>query len=490
MREIAHLTFMPALLAIAAFCACAQTFTTLHRFDGTDGQFPVAALVEGTDGNLYGTALAGGAYGSGTVFRITPDGKLTTLYNFCAQSGCPDGTYVGGLVLAMSGNFYSTAANGGAYGMGTVFRITPSGELTTLYSFCAQGGTVCPDGVGSGGLVQAASGDFYGTTTVGGSSNNGCEELSGCGTIYRITPSGVLTTLYRFCEQPGTSGCPGYGYFGGPLVQAINGEFYQVTPWGGADGGNSIVQVTPQGEVTTLVDLCEASGCPDGYNPMGGLIQAADGNFYGTAFNGGVYDNGTVFKVTQGGTLSLLYSFCEQTGCPDGAASMAGLVEGSDGNFYGTTVSGGDQASGTVFKVTPSGALTTLYSFPPAGVGGPSPVAPLIQATNGDFYGTTSVGGLSCGLHVGCGTIFRVSLGLAPFVKTLPHSGKIGDAISILGTDLTGTTAVTFNGAPATFTVLSGSHLTATIPAGAITGKIQVTTPGGVLSSAGPFFVR
>jgi uncharacterized repeat protein (TIGR03803 family) len=201
----------------------AQTFTTLHSFDGTDGAGP-AGLVQGTSGDLYGTTGAGGAGANadGTIFKITPSGRLTTLYTFCSQGGCTNGySPLAGLAQARNGDFYGSTDYGGTHGPGTIFKITPSGTLTTLYSFCAQSG--CPDGgYPIGGLVQATNGNLYGTTSGGGAG----------GTIFKITPSSTLTTLYNFCSQ---SGCTDGDFPVAGLVQATNGDLYGTTEWGGAN---------------------------------------------------------------------------------------------------------------------------------------------------------------------------------------------------------------------------------------------------------------
>jgi uncharacterized repeat protein (TIGR03803 family) len=221
----------------------------------------------------------------------------------------------------------------------------------------------------------------------------------------------------------------------------------------------------------------------------------ACGSGAGTVFQG----DGTVFKITPGGTLATLYSFCSQSACADGEYPDAGLVRGTDGNFYGTTYSGGAGANGgggTLFRITPDGTLTTLYSFCSQGTpeypckDGASPFAGLVQATDGNFYGTTYSGGASraCGTY-GCGTVFSLSVGLAPFVETQPTSGWVGAAVKILGTNLTGATRVMFNGHAAVFTVVSSSLITTTVPAGATTGAVEVVTPSGALSSNVPFRV-
>ena len=482
-----------ALYATAATALPAQTFTTLHSFDGTDGANPLAGLVQAADGNFYGTTNYGGANfcppsGCGSVFRISPSGTLTTLYSFCSQRGCADGANPqAGLVQSTGGSLYGTALAGGASGHGTVFKITPSGTLTVLYTFCPQGGQSCTDGAGPyAGLALGTNGDFYGTTEGGGA--------NGAGTVFKITPSGTLTTVYSFCSK---SACAdGASPYAG-LLLGTNGDFYGTVVGGGANGYGTIFKITPSGALTTVYSFCSKSVCADGGSPYGGLVQANSGDLYGTTYTGPTGTNcngggcGTIFKITLSGTLTTLYSFCHQFDCPDGAGPYAGLVLGTNGDFYGTTVGGGISSSGTIFQITKSGTLTTLYSFcsvefPCAD--GEAPFAGLVQGTNGMFYGTALWGG-SNACQGGCGTIFSLSVGLGPFVKTQPISGKIGAAVKILGTELTGATSVTFNGTAAAFTVVSSSLITTTVPAGATTGKITVATPSGTLSSNVPFRV-
>jgi len=487
-RAVYHAISVLALCMATAVALSAQTFTTLFSFDGTDGLEPYAALVQGVDGDLYGTTIYGGAHNFGTVFKITRGGALTTLHSFCAQSGCTDGQEPGGLVLAPNGDFYGTAG-GGAYRSGTLFNITPNGKFTTLYSFCAHGGPYCPDGSGPNGLVTAPNGDLYGTTSSGGtpSSDNRC--YGGCGTVFKLAAGGTLTTLYRFCVQ---AGCPDGAEPNG-LAQSPDGDFYGATYGGGAGGSGAIFKISPGGKLDTLYSFCTQAGCPDGYNPAAGLVQALDGDFYGTTYRGGSNGYGTIFKVSQSGALTTLHNFCEQSGCADGAAPYARLMPATDGNLYGTTLSGGDGNGGTVFEITPGGALTTLHSFcaQSACVPGPNVQGSLIQATSGDIYGTTLFGGPVHEVcqHLGCGTFFRLAGGLTSFVKTLPHSSRVGTTIRILGTNLSGAYGVLFNGAPAEFTPISDTEISTVVPVGATTGKIKIVTPAGVIFSGGPFFI-
>ena len=468
-------TWALILYVATAIALPAQTFTTLHNFDGTDGAQPFAALIQGTDGNFYGTTYRGGANGSaGTVFRVTRLGALTTLFTFCSQTACTDGYEpYAGLIQAVDGNFYGTTSNGGANTAGgTIFKITSGAVLTTLYSFGSPGGST-EGSHPQAGLVQAANGgDFYGTTAQGGGASDG-------GTVFEVTSAGTLTTLHSFCPQGDCSdgAVPEAG-----LVRAGNGDFYGTTTQGGANLAGTVFRITPSGTLTTLYSFCSQSACADGEDPHAGLVQGANGNLYGTTLEGGDNFGGTIFEITPSGTLTTLYSFCAQNGCPDGANPRAGLIQATNGDFYGTTTQGGANLAGTIFAITPGGALTTLHSFDASNNGEPS--AGLMQATDGAFYGATTFGGTS-----NLGTVFSLSVGLRPFVETQTTSGKIGGVVKILGTDLTGAISVNFNGTPATFTVAAPSLIIATVPAGATSGKIQIVVPAGTLSSNQPFHV-
>jgi uncharacterized repeat protein (TIGR03803 family) len=458
---------LPAVITTQS--AQAQTFTTLHSFDGTDGENPYyAGLVQATNGNLYGTTYGGGANGYGTVYKITPGGTLTTVYNFCSQSGCVDGASpAAGLILATNGNFYGTTHSGGVTGVGTVFKITPSGTLTTLYSFCPQGAG-CTDGQDPiTGLIQATDGNFYGVTGYGGAYT--------LGSVFKITPSGTLTTLYSFCSG-GVDNCTDGDLPFAALVQATNGNLYGAASGGGADNNGTIFEITTSGALTTI----HSFDSTDGSGPLAALVQATDGNLYGTTVEGGATDVGTVFKITPSGTLTTLYNFCSLSGCADGENPSAALVQATNGRFYGTTATYGTLFEGTIFEITSTGTLTTLYNF--CCMNGANPYAALVQDTNGRFYGTTNREGLGV-CPSGCGTVFGLSVGLGPFVETLPASGRVGAAVKILGTSLTGATSVTFNGTAATFTVVSSSEITTTVPAGATSGKVKVVTSSGTLTS-------
>jgi uncharacterized repeat protein (TIGR03803 family) len=475
------------ICVVCIFCAAEAigspatiTYRILVSFDGTNGAYPeYMSLVQGLNGSLYGTTAGGGVNNYGTVFKITPSGTLTTIYNFCSQTNCTDGSVpYPGLLLATNGTLYGITTAGGTNssacygsGCGTVFKITPSGTLTTIYNFCSQ--TNCTDGNAPvAGLVQGTDGSFYGTTTGGGSAH--CPD--GCGTVFKITPTGALTTLHSFDVSDGDNPWAG-------LVQAIDGNFYGTTVNGGANssacygsGCGTVFKITPSGNLTTIYNFCPQTNCPDGRSPItpfAGLVQGADGKLYGTTQQGGNGSGcgngcGTVFKITPSGTLTTLHNFDKPGGYP-----YAGLVQATDGDFYGTTF----LYRGTVFKITPSGTLTTLHNFLGGG-GGEYPQGGLVQATNGKFYGATSRGGVD---HYG--TVFSLSVGLGPFVKTLPTSGKVGAHVIILGNNLKGTTSVAFNDTAASFTVVSNTEIKTTVPISATTGFVTVTTPKETLKS-------
>ena len=457
-----------------------RTFRSLASFNGTNGDYPqYGSVLQGFDGNFYGTTYEGGVSthcffreGCGIVFKITPRGKLSTVYNFCALPNCADGANpVAGLVQTSDGNLYGRAFDGGATGLGTVFKITAQGKLTTIYTFCAQG-PPCPNGSGPlGGLMQATDGNFYGTTQSGGAYFGG--------TVFKITPQGKLTTLHGFRNRG--DGLQPMGV----LVQATDGNFYGTTSNGGV-GSNcynynenycgTVFKITRNGKLTTLYTFCRQLNCADGASPWAGVIQANDGNFYGTTSEGGTPNEGTVFRMTPAGKLTTLHTFCTQGNCPDGGGPIAALVQATDGGLYSTTSGGGPLGYGTVFKITPGGTLNTLFSFD--STNGCCPYAGLTQSTNGMFYSTTAGGGAA-----NEGTIFSFAVGLRPFVEMEPASGKVGAAVVILGNDLTSASSVSFNGTAATFAIVSSTEIKTTVPNGATTGFVMVMTPKKTLKS-------
>jgi uncharacterized repeat protein (TIGR03803 family) len=444
---------------LATSSAQAQTFTTLHSFAGTDGINPNSGLVQGTDGNLYGTTSAGGANGDGTAFKITLDGAVTTLHSFDGT----DGVNPAGLIQATNREFYGTTGGGGANGDGTVFKMTRTGDVTTLHSFDGTDGTN-PNAV----LLQASNGYFYGTTAAGGANDDG--------TVFQMTLSGALTTLHSFDGTDGSNPSGG-------LIEAQSRIVFGTTKGGGTHGLGSIFNLTLSGVLSSEYSF--AAGLEEIGSAPVGLVQVWEVNthdLYGTTSATGVYGAGTVYKM-----LPLPQRAAAQTGSfgingMDGSDSVAALIQGSDQALYGTTAAGGAYGYGTVFNAATDGDPKPLHSFNVTD--GESPSASLVQGTNGDFYGTTTSGGAN-----GYGTVFRLSMGFGPFVKTQPTFGDVGAAVEILGSDLTGATSVTFNGIAAEFTVVSKFLITTTVPTGATTGIVEVAIGTAILKSNRDFAV-
>ena len=402
-----------AALALPAFRAQAGVvFTSLYSFTGAiDGASPRAGLVQGSDGNFYGTTYEGGTNGGyGTVFKISANGVLTSLHSF---AGATDGAnpWWAALAQGSDGDFYGTTYAGGAYtnwlgqGAGTVFKISADGALTSLHSFGAklyQGQSV--DGTNpQAGLVQGSDGNFYGTTEFGGNF---------CGSVFKISANGALASLFWF-SGGGSGGYPVAG-----LVQGSDGNFYGETSGGGSDVFGTVFEFSANGNAVTNPLSWRFSYGDDGASPEGGLVQGSDGSFYGTTFYSAVgpegpYGYGTVFQIGTTGALTSLHSF---SGAKDGAYPQAGLVQGRDGCFYGTTAGGGTSNSGTAFKISRDGVLTSLHSF--AGSDGADPQAGLVQGSDGSFYGTTSSGGTGKS-----GTVFRLTLVPEPPSLTITPCG-------------------------------------------------------------------
>jgi uncharacterized repeat protein (TIGR03803 family) len=410
---------------IAVFCVAtavassAQTFTSVASFDGTDGSdVSYGPLVQGTNGDLYGAAMMGGVssncpihYGCGAIFSVTQAGKLSVLYNFCTETNCADGASPqAGLILAADGNFYGTTRGGGTKSRGVVYKITPSGTYTRLYSFCSQ--SSCADGFSASRLIQASNENFYGVNAEGGAKRGG--------TVFEITPAGVLTTLHTFCSSiDGNGNCLDGQYAEGGLVQASDGNLYGVTFFGGGGGVGNVFQITTAGALTSIYSFCTPSGgnCLDGVFPEASLIQASNGNLYGATYGGGSHGAGTAFEVTTAGALTTLHSFCADFNsvCLDGSNPIARLTQASDGNIYGTTWGGGPNNDGTIFQLTLAGAFTQIYSLCSQTncTDGIVPNAGLMQAANAKLYGATSFGGADyrgCLRGGGCGSIYSLSL--------------------------------------------------------------------------------
>jgi uncharacterized repeat protein (TIGR03803 family) len=380
MKLLRNFTVIAAsILVIQSVSANATTLTTLWPFtNGADGGNPQSTLVQGSDTNFYGTTSGGGAHGFGTVFQVTPAGVLTNLHVF---GGTNDGgASVAGMVFGVDGNLYGTTSAGGSNNVGGVFKITTSGTLTPLWQF-SNG----PDGgTPAGGVVQGLDGNFYGTTGTGGSNH--------MGTVFSITSSGSLTTLWQF-SGGSDGGQPAAG-----LVQGIDSNFYGTTSVGGTNSSlGTVFKITSAGTLTTLHRFTGTS--TDAAYPFAGLVQGNDNNFYGTTFGGGISGNGVVFRITPLGVYTNLWRF---TGGADGANPVSPVIQAIDGNLYGVTSDGGTNEEGNVFRLTSAGTLTSLWQFS-GGNDGSFPESGLLQGSDGNFYGETLDGGAALE-----GTVFKL----------------------------------------------------------------------------------
>jgi uncharacterized repeat protein (TIGR03803 family) len=441
-------------IAFATAMSHAQTYSVLYNFGskGGDPSFPTVPgiIAQGRDGNIYSTSNNGGSSGVGTVFKVSPTGVVTVLYNFDVTHGAYPAS---GLTLAVNGNFYGTTQYGGAGG-GVVFKITPGGSLTVLHQFAGDGNNpLAPP-------IQGANGNFYGTTVGGGTSD--------LGTIYEMTSSGKLTTLHSFSTSNTASPVA-------PLVQGEDGNFYG-TAEGASPGYGSVFKITATGKLTVLHNFDLAHGA----SPSGQLVQGSDGNFYGTTKTGGTFGVGVIFKITPTGVFTVLHNI---NGSNEGNGPVAGLVQATNSNFYGVNFQGGNSADGTIFQMSAKRGYSVLHDFD--GTKGEKPQVTVLQHTSGTLYGDTYEGG-----STGEGVFYSLNLGLAPFITFVQGIAGVGRTAQILGQELTGTTSVTFNGVPATaFKVLRSTYMVAVVPSGATTGPVIVTTPNGTLTSNKNFVV-
>lgn len=439
---------------------------------------------------------------------------VTTTYNFSnSSSTAVQPIYT--VAQGTDGNFYGVTAGPS---VGSIYKITPGGSFTTLHQLAQAEGQTC------NGLILGTDGNLYGTCLNGGNS-------SGFGTIFKITSAGAVTVLHTFAGGT-TDGC----YPVGLPVQASDGNFYGTSKWCGTNNAGVAYKITPSGTLTILHSFGASS--TDAGQPEGALIQGSDGNLWGTSNAGGSGGTGTVYKMTTGGKVTVMYQFvgCGSNGCNP----AAGLVQAKDGNYYGTTESGGASAEGEVFKLTPKGVLSVLHSFNTAkdngaypqlaltlgtdgnlwGIGtdcisggcgqadifkittkgvftdvynfpelggnnNSAPVSPLLLSTNGTFYSTTEEGGTSSS-----GTFFSLVDGQTAFALAQQSSGKVGAKIGILGQGFSSSSVVKFNGTKATTVTVTGTtYITATVPTGATTGNITVTTGSTTLTSFAKFTV-
>ena len=381
-------------LKASAILAAGQTFTVLHGFTGPDGLGAYAGLVRDTAGNLYGTTSEGGSSGDGVVFKLSPAGRETVLYSFTGS----DGKSPNGVIRDAGGSLYGTTYTGGSgqcksdfgTGCGTVFRLDVKGNETVLYSFTGGSDGALP----FAGVILDAQGNLYGTTTTGGDMRS-CDG-SGCGVVFRLDPSGKETVLYSFTGAAADGCNPAGG------LLRYKGSLYGTTYSCGGSGHGTVFKVDARGTRTILHSF--SGGTADGAEPYAGLVRDAQGVLYGTTVYGGAFGDGTVFKVSETSKETVLHNFAG--GATDGEYPYAGVILDTKGNLYGDTFQGGPSNRGTVFELNmkkvpaASAYFILLHSF--TGLKGGGPYGGIIRVA-GNFYGTASGGG-----RRGDGTVWQI----------------------------------------------------------------------------------
>ena len=448
--------FIWTVLVLSAFVtprlAQSQTYTDLHDFNPSAGDphtFIESKLAQGRDGNFYTESNGGGASGNGTVFKVSPSGTTTVIHSFDGTDGA---NAIGGMTLGTDGNLYGDTWSGGSFGNGITFKITPAGTETALHNFADNG-----DGANPANVLVRNSTLFYGTT------NNASAE-----TIYQVTSGGVLKTLHTFSNADGQAG--------GQLLLGSDGNIYGGMNQGGTFGFGTAFKMTPKGVLTVLHNF----NITDGDQAAPGMVEITPGKFYGTTELGGSTGDGVVYSLTSSGTFSVLHSLSSST---DGHQVLDPTLA-TDGNVYGLTVSGGSANCGTIFKVTAVGAFSVVYPFDNTHGCNPSG-GYLTQGTDGKLYGIANAGGAN-----GNGVFFSLDVGLSPFVNLMTTSGKEGSKVEILGQGFSSSSVVKFGGVAATTISRTGStYILATVPAGALTGPVTVTTGATTLTSPQTFKV-
>jgi uncharacterized repeat protein (TIGR03803 family) len=450
----------PTILVAAFICtvpAQAQTYSVVSDFFGISngpmylknaGQIP-----QGRDGNLYGTSHEGGTAGLGTFFSVSPSGTELTPYSFDGSKGSyPDF----GLTLGSDGNFYSVTPLGGSSNLGVLYKITSAGAITVLHTFTNTGDGEEP----SSPPVQGKDGNYYGITS----------QLPGS-VFYKVTPAGVYTVLHTMVSTD--------GYDGAGLTLGSDGNFYGASYYGGTNNEGTIFKVSTKGVYKVLYNFDGTHG----YHSFAPPVQGTDGKFYGITSAGGPTNDGVIYRFTSSGAYTVLHDL---TAATDGGTPQGGLMQATDGNFYGAASLGGSLGGGTLFKITPAGAFTVVYDFNGSDdTDGSDPESTLTQNTNGLLYGDTyySPGNAY-------GIFYSLNIGAKPFARLASTSGLVASSVGIFGLGFSSKSVVKFDGVTATGVVLQGtSYITAPVPAGALTGSVTVTTGSTTLTSNAIFKV-
>lgn len=458
------------LFVFAAVPVQAQTPTLLHTFmQTTDACVPEGNIVQGRDGNMYGSGTSCGGNGTGAIYKISPAGAESVFFSFPQQW-----TFCGnsGLTLGSDGNFYGTCIRGNpATAIGTIFRLTPAGVFTDLHDFTGVNGDSSPVYP----PIQAVDGNFYGVTG---------NEVQVCGSIYKMTPAGVYTNLHAFS---------GSDCHSSNLVQASDGNLYgTLAQCAVVQGAGCVYKISTAGVFKEIHDFAFTTG----QAPCTGLIQGKDGKLYGATNQGALNGNGNIYKMTTAGVATDFHDFTNATdaSCVNNVGPPVNLLQVTDGSFYGVNPAYGPIGNGSIYKQTAAGVFTS-FQFPNPPVDGALPSSTLIQNTNGLLYGTTPGGGGGGGPcpNICQGTFFSVATGDAAFVSLEPtqKTGFVGASVGIFGQGFSGASVVKFGGVAATSVTLSGTtYLTAVVPAGAHTGAVTVTTGATTLTSPQTYKVK
>src|SRR5258708_2566789 len=439
--------FTLTLLSIFVRASLGQTVTEIYDFDGIAGSQPEnVQLIQGQDGQLYGSAAVGGVNGIGAIFKITPSGHATLLHSFNSTDGTNP---YAGLTLGVDGNFYGTTLIGGAADAGVLFRMTPTGGFTVLHNFMNN----ATDGASqSSPPILAADGNFYGTAQLGGP--------TAIGVVYKLLRVCAFTNYYYYQGPDGAT--PLF-----PPTQGTDGSLYVPSYAGGNDSQcGTVVKMSTNGIAGNTFTF----DCTHGRNPFGPLLQAPDGNFYGAGQGGGSHSKGVLFKLSPNFDYTVLHNFGATV--DDGTDPGGGVIQATDGKLYGVAFRGGAPEAGTIYNYSAAGTgrYNTIFTFQNRN----DADGEFVQHTNGLLYGVTTGGGAT-----GSGTIYSLNLGLGPFIALVRYQGKVGSTAQVLGQGFTGTSSVTFNGVPASFTVVRDTYLTAIVPAGATSGPVMVTRSAG-----------